>query len=67
MVPINSCMYKGVLGEITSVKRLRKKSVAFGFKTLVRKPIFIADRGELSCFLLLCIFRIEFFYKNEKF
>jgi len=37
-----------VSGQITKVKRLRKKRVALGFKTLVRNPSRSADEEDLS-------------------
>ncbi len=37
-----------VWGLMTSVNKLKKKSVAFGFKTLVKKPWLMALRGEIS-------------------
>ena len=36
-------MYNGVAGFITKVNKLRKNNVAFGFKTLVKKPILNAS------------------------
>lgn len=42
--PMISFTNRGVAGLITSVKRLRKKSVAFGFVTFVMKPNRMACR-----------------------
>ena len=39
MSDIIRIMYNGVVELITKVNKLRKKSVAFGFKTLVKNPI----------------------------
>jgi len=38
----------GVEAPITKVKRLRKKSVAFGFSTLVKNPILKAFKRLIS-------------------
>ncbi len=42
----------GVSGEITIVNKLKKNSVALGFKAFVKKPILIAERAEMSSFLV---------------
>lgn len=59
-------MWAGVSGEITKVNKLKKKSVAFGFNTFVKKPIFIADRGEMSAFFACSlIFTFEDLEKRD--
>ena len=44
--PMTVCITNGVVGDITRVNRLRKKRVAFGFKTFVKKPILTASKGD---------------------
>ncbi len=44
---------KDAFGEMTMVKIDRKKMVAFGLRTLVKKPIFMAENGEISSSVLL--------------
>ena len=48
MIPIIAV---GVSGDMTRVNKLRKKRVAFGLRTFVRKPIFTADIADISSFL----------------
>ena len=40
----------GVFGEMTMVNKLKKNTVAFGFKTFVKNPIFIAEKVDISAF-----------------
>ena len=48
ITPKNHAIFFGTSGPITNVKRLKKNNVAFGFNTLVKKPILIAFKALIS-------------------